>query len=238
MLLTPFVGLYLGSDAGRFDRGVFSATRPLSDGDMASAVLKNVTAVVCSCSAVWLLGVVVALTIFRPHDGEWQQLQRAWSDGPLSFVRLVAVPTMYLLLRVLCILLGVWTVAALAAALALARSWFVGVGGIGFLGLIVALIWTVKSEVRIQVSLAAVCLLGTLTAYTAAYRLRVVSSRKIITCCALYMLLCLVCMSAFALTDAENRLPVYVQFVLAGICAAPFAPLAAAPCALFWNRHR
>ncbi len=36
---TPFVGLYLGSDAGRFERRAFAATRPLSDSAMASAVL-------------------------------------------------------------------------------------------------------------------------------------------------------------------------------------------------------
>ncbi|MHB8974773.1 MAG: hypothetical protein ACYC3X_30515 [Pirellulaceae bacterium] len=242
LLLTPFVGLYLGSEAGRFDRRAFSATRPLSDSDMASAVLKNVTAVVCSCSAVWLLGIVVALAIFCPSAGEWRQLQSAWADGPLSFVQIVAVPTMYFLLRVLCILLGIWTVVALGAALALARSWFVCVGGIGFLGLMVGLVLLTanSSEVAIRFSLAAVCvvcLLGTLTTYAAACRLGVISRRNIINCCALYILLCIVSMSAYT-PAREGHLPVLMQVVLVGICAVPFAPLAAAPCALSWNRHR
>ena len=238
VVLTPFVGLYLGSDAGRFDRRVFSATRPLSDGDMASAVLRNVAAVVGSCSAIWLLGIIVALAVFHPHGGEWQQIQHIWANDRFSLVCMVVAPTVDLLLRVLWLLLGIWTAVGLCAALALARSWFVCVGGMGFLGLIVSIPWLAKSEVHPLFSLAVVCLLGTLTAYTAAYRLRVISHRTIIRCGALYLLLCTVSISAYAMTLPDDRLPVYAQCALAGICAAPFAPLAMASCALSWNRHR
>ena len=85
---------------------------------------------------------------------------------------------------------------------------------------------------------AVVCLVGTLAAFLAAYRRRAISSRMIIACCAIYLLLCIVSMSAYALTQMDGHLPGYVPFILAGLCAAPFAPLAAAPCALSWNRHR
>ena len=85
---------------------------------------------------------------------------------------------------------------------------------------------------------AVVCLVGTLTAFLAAYRLRAISTRMMIACCAIYLLLCMVSMSAYALTQVDSRLPGDVQFILAGLCATPFAPLAAASRALSWNRHR
>ncbi len=238
VVLTPFVGLYLGSDAGRFDRGVFSATRPLSDGDMASAVLRNVAAVVGSCSAIWLLSIIVALAVFRPHGGEWQQIQHIWANGRFSWVCMAVAPSPDLLLRVLWLFLGIWTAVGLSAALALARSWFVCVGGIGFLGLIVSLQWLANSEVHPLFSLAVVCMSGTVTAYIAAYRLRVIAHRTIVKYGAVYLVLCIVSISAYAMTLPEGRLPVHVQCALAGICAAPFAPPAMASCALWWNRHR
>ena len=224
MVLTPFVGLYLGSDAGRFDRGVFSATRPLSDGDMASAVLRNVAAVVGSCSAVWLLGVFVALAVFRPqygrYGGEWQQIQHIWANGRFSWVCMAVCPTPDLLLRVLWLFLGIWTAVGLSAAFALARSWFVCVGGIGFLGLIVSLLWLANSEVHPLFSLAVVCMSGTVAAYIAAYRLHVIAHRTIVKYGAVYLLLCIVSISAYAMTLPEGRLPVDVQCAGRYLCRA------------------
>ncbi|MHB0957470.1 MAG: hypothetical protein ACYC0X_25610 [Pirellulaceae bacterium] len=231
VFLSPFVGLYLGSDAGRFDRGIFSATRPLADGAMASAVLKNVAAVICSCSAVWLLGTVVALELFNALAGEWPQLEPPRVDGVQLFVHTVAA---------ICFGLGIWTVVGLGAALALARSWFVCVAAVGVLPLIVGLIATAKLVTElppVQFWLATVCWLGTLAAYTVAYQLRVISPKTILTCCGLYVLLCIAVISAATL-ERQASVPALMLFVLAGVCAVPFAPLAAAPCAMYWNRHR
>jgi hypothetical protein len=122
--------------------------------------------------------------------------------------------------------------------LALARSWFVCVGGIVLLGQFVSLLFLAQNGVYAPFVLAVVCLLGTLTAYTAAYLLRLISQRTIITCGALYLLLCTVSISAYAMTLPDGQLPVPVSCALAGICAAPFAPLPMASCALSWNRHR
>ena len=180
LFLTPLIGLYLGSDAGRFDRRGFAATRPLSDGAMASAVVKNVAAVVCSSSAIWFLGIAVALVVCRASASDWQQFQHAWADGLPSFLRAYLGPTTRLLLGVFVYVLVVWTVVGLGAALALARAWFVGVGGCVCVALAVSflLIWN-RTDLA-QPVFAMVCLLGTLAAFLAAYRLRAISNRMII----------------------------------------------------------
>jgi len=236
LVVSPVVGLYLGSDAGRFDRRVFAATRPLSDGALAAAVVKNAAIVVCSCSAAWLVGIALTATICRVGTNDWQQFQQAWAAGLPTLVRAYAGPTAQLLLLVGCILLGVWTVVGLGASLALARSWFVAVGGCGCAALAVGLLWCWNSGGRFVV--AAICLLVTVTAFVAAYRLHVMSNKKIARCGAIYLLFCITSMSAYALTHVEHRPVGFVAFILAGLCAAPWAPLAAAPWALFWNRHR
>jgi hypothetical protein len=100
----------------------------------------------------------------------------------------------------------------------------------------VGLAWSWNSGGRLMC--AAICLLGTFTAFLAAYRLRVISGGMITRCCAIYLLFCIVSMSAYALMHVVDRPRVFVAFILAGLCAAPLAPLAAAPWALFWNRHR
>jgi hypothetical protein len=239
LFLTPFVGLYLGSDAGRFDRRAFAATRPLSDGALAAAVLKNVAAVIGSCSAVWLIGIVVALAIYRVNAGDWRQLHHALGWGQLHFAREYVAPVTHLLLGVCGYLLGAWTAFGLGASLALTRSWFVAVGGGGAAALMVGFLLSLAQRGLFLLVFPTVCLAGTLAAFVAAYRLRVISSRMIITCSAIYILLCIVTISVVAQIRGDNNpLDVYNQLILAGICAVPFAPLAAAPWALSWNRHR
>jgi hypothetical protein len=173
---------------------------------------------------------------FRASASDWQQFQAAWASGPRLFVSQIAGPTAQLLVTATCFLLGVWTAVALGAALALARSWFVAVGGCLCVALLVSLLWSWNSGGRHM--FAAMCLLGTCMAFLAAYRLRVISSRMILRCCAVYVLLCITSISIYAVMHAEDRPLAFVLFILVGLCAAPFAPLAAAPCALSWNRHR
>jgi hypothetical protein len=237
LFMTPFVGLYLGSDAGRFDRRVFSATRPLSDGAVASTVLKNVATVLCSCSTVWLLGVAVAVAIYRAKAGSWSHYHLASGWGQLYYARTYLGPLGHVLFGVSCYLLGAWTAIGLGAALALSRSWFVAVGGCGSVALLVGVFTSLYLKGLFLCGLPTLCLAGTLAAFLAAYRLRVISSRMIVTCLALYVLLCMVTLSAVAQMRTDP-LELFNQFILAGDCAAPFAPLAAAPWALYWNRHR
>ncbi len=126
-----------------------------------------------------------------PSASDWQQFQHAWAGGLLSFVRANVGPIIRLLLGVCCSLLGVWTVVGLGAALALARSWFVGVGGLGSVALIISLLVMWSRTELARPAFAVVCLVGTLTAFLAAYRLRAISTRMMIACCAIYLLLCM-----------------------------------------------
>ena len=88
-----------------------------------------------SCGAVWLLGMLATYALLRPDSGEWQNLQDAWGRGCVPLWSEYVGPTMGLLLVA-------WTLCALGASLAQARSWFVAVGGFGSLALMAALLWT------------------------------------------------------------------------------------------------
>lgn len=234
VMLSPLVGLYLGSEGSRFDRRAFAATRPLTDRAMAAAVLKNVGIVVCSCSAVWLAGIAVALIAFRTSvtDAYWH----LWAAGRLATVSVYVVPTAKLLFELSGILLGLWTAVALGAALALARSWFVAVGGCSVIVLIVGLPCVLYRTGFTVIGLSVACFVVTLIVFALASHLRLVSGRMLIACAAAYVLLCAGSIAACLL--GEGWPPLAGQVAIAGFCAAPFAPLAAAPSALYWNRHR
>ena len=47
-------GVYLGHRSNVFDLGTFEATRPLTDGQLAAAVLRNVARSVWLSLAVWV----------------------------------------------------------------------------------------------------------------------------------------------------------------------------------------
>ena len=169
---------------------------------------------------------------------DWRHVQHALGWGQLYYARTYVGPLAHMLLGVGAHLLGTWTVMALGAALAMMRSSFVGVGVLGSVMLLVGLLVSLYQKGPFLLVLPVVCLALTLAAFAAAHRRHLMSGRMIVVCSAIYLLLCIVPLSAVAQMRVGGSLSVYEQFILAGICAAPFAPLAAAPLALSWNRHR
>ncbi|MCU0962120.1 MAG: hypothetical protein MUF48_18655 [Pirellulaceae bacterium] len=101
-----------------------------------------------------------------------------WGDLPREAVyRVVAVGVFATL--------APWTLAGFGAALALARSWFVVAGGIGVVGLFTCFILvTAASEEVGRALFAGLCLGGTVAAYLAVRRRRLVSSRTVLACLA------------------------------------------------------
>ncbi|MCU0963115.1 MAG: hypothetical protein MUF48_23735 [Pirellulaceae bacterium] len=227
LMLSPFIGLFLGHVADRFDLRSFAATRPLSDGAIASAVLRSVAASLGCAATVWLAGILLTSAIWYPAAAEVLNNFR-WGDLPREdLYRAVALGVFAML--------APWTLAGLGAALALARSWFVVAGGISVVGLFTCFILVTAANEEVGRALfASLCLGATVAAFLAVRRRHLVSTRTVLACLAGYVLLV-----AFFHASPDLANPTLaVHFQGAGLCALPFAPLAAAPLALSWNRHR
>jgi len=228
--VSPFVGVYLGSDSGGFDRKTFAATRPLTDRAIAAAVLKNVALVVVLGTLIWLAGALAIAAFWETQ--EWRELQKEWGRGVdlnRGIARLVEV-----FVGTWFAVLYVWALCALGASLAMARSWFVAAAGLVLLVLIAVLVRSMAFAAWPPPLLALCCLLATITAFLAAYAQRLVSPWAVIGCLAAYILF----VASVLASSHDNSPSPHFQMCLIGFAAVPFAPFAAAPLALAWNRHR
>lgn len=229
ILISPLVGVYLGHRSDRFDMEPFLATRPLSDGDMAMVVLRHAAAACGAGALVWLVGVAVTVAVWDPFPT---------GVFPTSHD---AAPVLLLAAEMLAgFLLLVWTLVALGATVGMARSWFVPAGGLGGGVLLIILIniagqaWFVAAAIA-TLLLVAGSVGGTAAAFLAARRRRLISVLTMLGALAAYVVLVLAC---FLVSRSEGAVPPESLLRIIGFCAAPLAPLAAAPLALAWNRHR
>ena len=229
IVTSPLVGVYLGHRSERFDMRPFLATRPLADGDLAAVVLRHAAFAYGAGAIVWLIGAAVtfAVWVWVPQPAQpWP----AWHDAAS------------LLLPKVCALVGflalVWTLVSAGAALAMARSWLVPVVGVGAGVVLLIVPFTAKlapppaAQVA-MIALALGCLVGTVAAFLAAWRRKLVSVRAVIGGLAAYVLL----LACWLVALGEGAVALEVLLLIFGLCAVPLAPLAAAPLALAWNRH-
>jgi hypothetical protein len=221
---SPFVGVYLGHRSERFDMKPFLATRPLTDGEQATVVLRHVAAACGAGALIWLIGIVVTATVW----GQPFPYLPAWREAATLLIKA------WLLLF---FLLALWTLVALGAALGMARSWFVPVGGIGGGVLLMIFVHFAGRGSSLSATVATLLLVagfvgGTTAAFVAARRRRLISMPTMLSALAAYVVLVLTC---FFISGGMSlaALP-----RIAGFCVTPLAPLAAAPLALAWNRHR
>lgn len=97
----------------------------------------------------------------------------------------------------------------------------------------IAIKGTPLTEMVAMIAMAAGCLGGTVAAFASAWRRKLVSIQTVLGTLAVYVLLLAFCF--FAWGERINLLGV---LLILGLFAVPLAPLAAAPLALAWNRHR
>lgn len=231
LVLGPFLGLCLGIVSQRFDIKPFAATRPLSDRDMSAAVLRNAAACVDAVAAIWLVNVVAMMLIWR--DPVWHNLAEAWSKGELAQMHAnVFFPFVLLLL-------AVWTFVGLGVTLALTRSWFVPLGALMSGLLLVPFVLSLEDSLDIvalllRLGFATLFLVATVAAFVLARRHDLISTRAVLGCVLAFALL----MAYVSITSHLNGPTALTHFQRLGFCAIPFFPLAAAPLALRWNRHR
>jgi len=230
LVASPLVGIYLGSGPNGFDRKTFAGTRPLSDSVVAAATLRCAAASVGSAAVIWLVGSLVALAIWGPEA--WQRLGTLWNAGLVRIWEDLGWGAGLMVL--VC-----WTCVGLGASLAMSRRWLVAWSGGVFGGLLLGFVYVVGhvseflSEMLI-VLVAAACWGCTIAAFRAAFGRRLLSNRALFLCLAGYLVL-LVYLYVASPAVVECALTHSLRI---GFGAAPFAPLATAPLALSWNRHR
>lgn len=226
LMVSPFVGTYLGSDAGGFDRKTFSTTRPLTDRAIAAAVLKNVAFVVGIGALIWLAGMLAAAAIWRNES--WRWLQVTWDRGLWHLANVCAglgIAVLY-----------AWSLCALGASLAMARSWFVASTGLGSLFFFAGFVWSMAFSNWPVYVLAGFCFLATFAVFVTACAQRLVSVWAVIGCLCGHLLFVAAILAWYHLRSHQPSFR--DQFLVMGFAALPFAPFAAAPLALSWNRHR
>jgi hypothetical protein len=179
---------------------------------------------------IWLAGSLAALAIWVPD--EWQALRSLWNAGLGGFFEKHGRGGS--LLAIAC-----WTLTGLGASLALCRRWFVCWVGLGLGGLLLSFACIAMALLpflaeALIVFVAEVCFGGTVLAFLVARRRRLLSVRAVFTCLAGYLIL-LVYLYGASPPVVESALTHALRI---GFGAAPFAPFAAAPLALSWNRHR
>jgi hypothetical protein len=229
LLTSPLWGVYLGTRSDRIDMKPFLATRPLTDGDQAAIVLCHAGLVCMGGAIVWLMGTVGPYVLYEelPH---LLQSSPNWSAAAHAIGHIALTLAFFLTL--------LWTFVGLGVALALGRSWFVPVGGFGAMALLFSVSAAQAASPAVAkpatILLAAGVLAGTLAAFIAARQRRLISNRTVLGALAMYVLI----LACIAIVLGEDSLTSEFLPRIVGFCAAPLAPVAAAPLALAWNRHR
>jgi hypothetical protein len=211
--------------------GQFLATRPMTPADQARTILRATAATMLLAWAVWAVAAVLAYGVCAAL-GAWPSPlvpeAQDWRQIPAAFV-------------------GSWICAGNAAAVVLAgrpRGLTRIIAGVIAAYIVIA--FTEKyaplsSNAQQQLGLALgvafglACLLGTIAAFVAARRRALVEASTAWAALAVWAALVIV---AVLVLPSALPAPSTAYIMLAGVLALAVIPLAAAPLALAWNRHR
>jgi hypothetical protein len=254
VMLGPILGLFIGHVGERFDFHEHLATRPLSDRQLADVKLRTALKSVCGTWIAWTIGVAVAvvcLALVGQGPTGWSDVTRGLaSDGiplrPYEYryqlvVYVMMVPTIS------------WTLTSLGVSVAILRPWLIKTAL-----LVIALVPAIpymlvylmpESENEIFDALLlgwiGLTIGGTIVLYAAAFRLRLIATKRVFLVGAMYLLFCVAWLGLAGLLPSHDRrlLPIRTPDILEigfllSICALPFVCLAAVPLAIWWNRHR
>ena len=239
LLAGPVFGLILGSDTGQFGRRTFGASRPLSDSDLAGCILSNVARVAATSFLAWIAGIllVVLYALIAPVDGPTVSHR---TIGPAMLAMQHMDSWFIVLLVVVDLLLVSWTVVALGASVAMGRPSLVACVAAG---LPVALLGTMISARFTHwgiTSAASISVVATAGVFVRACQLRLILLRTVALCGGASVLLWIGHAAAIAWPQGQSVLNVrpLVLVLIAAASALPVLPIAAAPCAIYWSRHR
>ena len=238
VLLLGTIWLYWGMRSPRGEIGAFEASRPLSDAQLANAILKSATLAFIATLAVWLVSMATVVGILgnRPEVsmglvGVWQIRAVASDMVALSAVALGAVMTWSVVSAMMCLMLTGTRYFSVAFGLA----W-----GVALVGVLLPLCYQPGSRREIGLAYWSICLavglFGCGATFLASWR-RSLISKQTLWLAAMLVLVSgstAIALSQFARFPFDSR---YLPLLL-GCCGLTPLPLAAAPLAVYVNRHR
>lgn len=240
VMVSPLVGWLLGNSEPRFNISEFIATRPMTSTELADITLINAAKSLCCGWVVWWVGAGLALCC------------ATWSgSGPTSprDLFLIDAPpgtwlqaTLYFAALFGGVLLTSWTLISLGVAMVLLRLWMFSailcVLILSPVSIAVAFPPPVNPNVAAALQISVIGLISAVTigVYVAAYRLKLIGTRRIATVMVLY----LITMATAVVCLPENTVLelTFYRGLIISISALPFLSLAATPLAFWWNRHR
>jgi hypothetical protein len=224
------IGIFFGSRSKLGEFGSFNGSRPLSDGKVAGAILKSFTLSLISSAVVWLVFFVLVNVIVI---GRW-----VTSDFSLA-IRTTGVPA--LAARIVLCTLAVWSGVGLVTALSLAGRRVVGLAlptvlGVWMAGVLIAICLPTEIQDTFMHAYTAgwlfVCAIAAAATFIVSWRRKLIFMPSVL----LAALLISITLAA-AVGSGWIRQEVFGYVLLFGCGLIPI-PLAAAPLAVFVNRHR
>ncbi len=237
VFIAPAFGLFIGNVGNRFDYNEYSATRPLSDMQLADVKLRNLLKAVCWMWIFWAIGLafgVVCLTIVGQGPKSWSDIVAPGTRPLAAIIGIGTVP------------LGSFTLMSLGVSVAILRPWMVKtvcrtlvlLPAVPF-GLLYLMPWW-ENEIFAVARWVWICLTigGTVAIYATAFRLRLISAKRLAIVGIAYLLICAAGLTWLCfLPPIVVASPLVVGFLLSS-CILPFVCVAAVPLAIWWNRHR
>ena len=229
------VGLMMGNAGpvdGRFEMGHFAATRPMTNTDLARTMLKTAAISVLAAWVLWAVAFfILYLILLIAHVTPRSELPRdlGWWYFPATLV-------------------GAWLGVSFLATIGQAgRPKFFMILFFGSLTILLAGI-ILRSDLLPQdeqsrglvenvlmIGASLLFILGTSWAFVAAHRRSLVALKSVYAAAAIWSGLPLLVVAHAAVRAAA---PFAVYFFVVGLMSLAVFPLAAAPLALSWNRHR
>ncbi|MCG8450264.1 MAG: hypothetical protein MI725_11905 [Pirellulales bacterium] len=231
------VGLLSGSRSGNGEFGSFNGSRPLTDSQIANAILASVTGGVFLSALVWAVSMGAAFIVVVQRTSSISIQGASEQFGVTGLLEMTALG-----LGIATLGIGVlWGVGGLMATIVLAGRRvgstivIVFVGG-WILGGVGSALLTGEVKVIFQrvlffayVVLPLVC---SAAAFVACWNLKLISGRTLVLAASIVAIM----FSAAYLAGLTGELNALLP-ALWGCCLIPFA-LAGAPLAVWWNRHR
>jgi hypothetical protein len=249
VLLFSVLGLAFGKCGGTIRDpkcSAFLAALPMSDKALSYAILRSAFASLSMTWGLWIAVIAVAFVFLAPHIDASREvrsiLTSIYDFGPGDTW---GGAIMSLLLA----LVAMWTIVGMAASIVLTgRAWFLTLVYVLAVGLAVAyavgIHWLHYYQRQwvipwIDASLFAAAVLATLGMFGLAIRRRHLGRQDLLVAAAIWLAVLFLLEVALHMPTGIGSPYLYAgDFVFPFVAVIPLFPLAAAPLALAWNRHR
>jgi hypothetical protein len=233
------LGFYLGNAGPTFNIREYTAARPLSDTELADAILWNTARSVGWSWLIWWIGVAFCFSYAAWVGAAPQSPAEVFPNLRSDSWAQVAF---YVVAAMAGSLVVSWTLASISVSWILVRQWMFHTILLIASGIPVTLSICAILEVApetwdwIQGGLIGLLSVLNLAVYVAAYWRRQIGWRRISTVCALAAVLYI--FTALSVPQLPEIHRTWALAWLFAISPLPFLAFATAPLALSWNRHR